>query len=103
MRKTKVSDYRIDKTNDGYRVCLIENPDIHTHLKSLKGAQSAIRYVTENKIPKKVSNYYLISLIRLSLDDEYQRKVNELLETRKQKGLKQSYVNNKNNKKKKSN
>ena len=88
-----INGYRIEQTKDGYRVTRNDNTDVHTHLKSLSGARNAIKYVVSRKIPRRSSIYYLVSLIRLSDDVTYQDKVNELINTRKQKGNKQYYFN----------
>jgi hypothetical protein len=60
----------------------------HTHLKSLKQAVDAIRFVMNKKIPRRANIYYLSSLKRLSIDEEYNRKITELQDTRIQKGHK---------------
>lgn len=91
--RLKESDYQIDKTKDGYRVRLIRDDSHHTHLKSKNGAINAVKYVTQGKIPKRVSNWYLVSLQRISLDDKYIERIQELLDTRNQKGRKQMYYN----------
>lgn len=96
--KLKESDYQIDKTKDGYRVRFISDDTHHTHLKSKNGAINAIKYVTQGKIPKRVSSWYLVSLQRISLDNDYIEHIQELLDTRKQKGVKQMYHNTKKNK-----
>lgn len=88
------NDFVIDKTTDGYRVTRIDNhKDQHTHLKSYAACNSIVHNVINKKIPKNVSNYYLTSLIRLSDNDKYSYKIQELIETRKSKGKKQYYFN----------
>ena len=42
---------------------------------------------------RSTDGYYLTSLIRLSEDEFYISKINELLETREQKGKKEKYYN----------
>ena len=48
---------------------------------------------TATKIPKSTNVYYLTSLVRLTNDKNYERKIKDLIETRKQKGKKESYCN----------
>lgn len=60
----------------------------HTHLKSLKSGIDAINFVIHKKIPKRTSKYYLKSLIRISKDDNYICQINQLLQTRHDKGEK---------------
>lgn len=60
----------------------------HTHLKSFKAGKDAINFVLKRKIPSKASNYYLISLMRISEDPQYISKIKTLMDTRKQKGKK---------------
>lgn len=65
----------------------------HTHLKHFDAAKTAIDLVINKKIPKSTHGYYLISLIRLSEDEYYINKINELIESRDQKGQKEKYYN----------
>jgi len=87
-------DFVIYKTIDGYRLTRIDNEeDKHTHLKSKSACNIIIQNVVNKKIPKNVGIYYLTSLIRLSDDENYISKIEELIETRKSKGKKQNYYN----------
>lgn len=87
-------DFVIDKIESGYRVTRIcDNLDFHTHLKSKSACESVINNVVNKKIPKNVGEYYLTSLIRLSSDDTYKNKIQELIDVRKSKGKKQNYFN----------
>ena len=65
----------------------------HTHLKSKCSALAAIDFVLKEKIPKRSSNYYLISLIRISDNENYVGKVRELMNVRGSKGKKPIYRN----------
>ncbi|MCR8745002.1 hypothetical protein [Romboutsia lituseburensis] len=65
----------------------------HTHLKHFEAAKTAVDLVINKKIPKSTDGYYLSSLIRLSDDDKYISKINDLIETREQKGKKSKYYN----------
>ncbi|MGL5718006.1 MAG: hypothetical protein ACRCX2_33695 [Paraclostridium sp.] len=87
-------NFLIDKVSNGYIVINI-NKDFkcgHTHLKSFKASKTAIDLVLNRKIPRSTNFYYLESLIRLSDDEIYIKKLNELIETRKRKGKKLDYV-----------
>lgn len=85
------SDYTIDRTKNGYRVRLNIDDSKHTHLKSKQGAINAVKYVTYCKIPKNTSDYYLISLQRLSTNKKYIDKIQVLLDTRKNKSNQRYY------------
>lgn len=65
----------------------------HTHLNNYKQAVYIINCVKGKKIPKSFSKYLLISLIRLSADNKYTAQVEELINTREQKGKKADYHN----------
>lgn len=87
-------DFVIDRTSDGFRVKRIDIcGDKHTHLKSLSVCNSVISNVVNQKIPRDSSIYILKSLIRLSNDEKYIGKVQELITTKERKGKKQFYFN----------
>lgn len=65
----------------------------HTHLNNYKQALYIIDCVKGKKIPTSFSKYLLISLVRLSADKNYIIKVEELINTREQKGKKGNYHN----------
>ncbi|MEG2789578.1 MAG: hypothetical protein RR942_17345 [Romboutsia sp.] len=65
----------------------------HTHLKHFNAAKKAIDLVISKKIPKSTNVYYLTSLIRLTNDDNYIEKINELIDIRSKKGKKEKYYN----------
>lgn len=88
----KYRGYRIEQTKDGFRITRDDGSDSHTHIKSRNFCKSLIDFVMDKKVPTRVSNYILISCIRLSDDEGYIQKVNELLKTRKRK-TKQNYYN----------
>ena len=91
--KPKPEDFRIDKWMGGFR---ITRTDIggyhHTHLKSRKLANIIIQNVCNWKIPLDTSDYALESMYRLSDDENYRDKIQELLDTRKSKS-KKFYMN----------
>lgn len=84
--------YRIEQTENGFRITLDGGFDKHTHIKSKGFYKKLIDYVVDKKVPTRVSNYVLESCIRLSTDENYIRKVTELLEVRKNK-TRQFYYN----------
>lgn len=67
--------------------------DGHTHLRSKKRAKDLIRNVLSGGIPRHYDLYSLGSLKRLSNDENYQRKVTELIRVRRNKGAKLAYRN----------
>lgn len=88
------NDFVINKTDNGYRVTRIsDDKDCHTHLKNKSACESVIYNVVNKKIPKRTGFYYLESLIRLSNDELYKVKVQELIDVRKSKGRKENYMN----------
>lgn len=88
----KYRGYRIESTENGFRITLDDDSDRHTHLKSKHFCMKLIDYVVDRKVPTRVGNYVLESCIRLSTDENYIRKVTELLDARKNK-TKQFYYN----------
>ena len=92
MERIKYKGYFIDRTETGYRVSKSTDTDIHTHLKNLNPSYKLIDNVLNKKIPKRCGNYYLESHARLSTDENYIRKITELLEVKRSK-TKQFYYN----------
>lgn len=88
----KYRGYRIEATENGFRITLDDGSDRHTHLKSKYFCKKLIDYVVSEKIPKRVSNYILMSCIRLSTNENYIQKISALLDMRKSK-TKQFYYN----------
>lgn len=88
-------DFKIDRLQDGsFRVTRIDiTGDYHTHMKSKRLAKTVIRNVCYGKIPLNSRDYTLISMYRLSNDKKYREKIQEVLDTRKQKGKKNYYYN----------
>ena len=88
-------DFKIDKLKDGtFRVTRIDiSGDYHTHMKSKQLAKTVIHNVCYGKIPLNSRDYTLISMYRLSNDEKYRSKIQEILNTRKQKGKKDNYCN----------
>lgn len=88
----KYRGYRIDQTENGFRITLDDGSDRHTHIKSKAFCKKLIDFVSNNKVPTRVSNYILESCIRLSTNENYIQKISKLIETRKSKD-KQYYFN----------
>lgn len=88
----KYRGYRIEQTENGFRITLEDGSDKHTHIRSRHFCKKLIDYVVDKKVPTRVSNYVLESCKRLSTDEKYIQKVTELLEARKSK-TKQFYYN----------
>lgn len=98
-QKKNFSIVKIDKS--GY-IVINKNKtfeDGHTHLESFKAAKMIIDLSINKSIPRHLSQYLLISLIRISEDEEYIRKLRELVGNKKNK-TQQNYYN-KNKKKRK--
>ena len=68
-------------------------PDKHTHVHSRKMANQIIENVCNEKIPLHLHSRTLESMLRLSDNDDYIEKINEILNTRKRKGKKLMYMN----------
>ena len=87
-------DFKIDKCDDCIRITRTDvDGDLHTHIHSKKLAETIINNVCSEKIPLHSQSRTLESMKRLSDNEKYIRKINEILEVRKQKGRKQNYVN----------
>ncbi|WP_042275194.1 hypothetical protein [Faecalimicrobium dakarense] len=88
-------EFMIFQVKEGYVVYNTKKSfqEGHTHLKHFEAAKTAIDLVINKKVPKSTDGYYLSSLIRISDDDKYISKINELIESREQKGKKDKYYN----------
>ena len=88
-------DFKIERIKDGsFRVTRINiDDDYHTHMKSKQLAKTVIHNVCNGKIPLNSRDYTLISMYRLSDDKKYRKKIQNILDTRKQKGKKDNYYN----------
>jgi hypothetical protein len=65
----------------------------HTHLKSFKMAKYLINLARSKKINSGLRPYLLTSLARISNDQEYIMKLEEILAVKRTKGKKASYYN----------
>ena len=87
-------DFSIQKCKDCLRITRIDiDGDKHCHLHSRKLAETIINNVCSNKIPLRSHSRTLECMVRLSNDDLYIKRINELLDHRKQKGCKLKYIN----------
>ena len=87
-------DFKIEKCEDCLRITRIDVPcDKHTHVHSRHLAETIINNVCSEKIPLHSHSHTLESMKRLSDNEKYVNKINELLNTRMNKGRKQSYHN----------
>ena len=87
-------NFRIERCDDCLRITRIDvEGDLHTHVKSKRLAETIISNVCSEKIPLHSHSRTLVSMKRLSNNKMYIKKIDELLNVRKQKGRKQPYVN----------
>lgn len=87
-------DFRIDKCDDCLRITRIDvDGDKHTHCKSKHLAETIINNVCSEKIPLHSHSRTLESMKRLSDNERFIKKIDKILEVRKQKGKKQTYHN----------
>ena len=87
-------DFKIDKCDDCIRITRIDvEGNLHTHVKSKHRAETIINNVCSEKIPLHSHSRTLESMKRLSDNEKYIKKIEEILEVRKQKGRKQNYFN----------
>ena len=84
------SNFKIEKIMDGtFRVIRTDMPDDHhSHFQSKQLAKKVIHNVCTGKIPLNTSDYALESMRRLSNDEKYCDKIQQLLDTRKSKSKK---------------
>ncbi|WP_234121729.1 hypothetical protein [Clostridium hydrogenum] len=87
MQVYQKNQYKIYRVGNGF---IVHNSNYdfvskHTHIKSFKQAKNLIYFVTNKKVPRWVSFYYLESLIRISDDKNYIKRVNKLIEVKRRK------------------
>lgn len=100
-RVFKKKSYNVYGFDDGY---VIHNTDKrfeegHTHIKNFKTAKFLIDLAIHKSIPHHLNEYFLVSLMRISTDAEYIRKIQGLLDSKQSKD--KSYYYNRGNKQKK--
>ena len=87
-------DFKIEKCEDCIRITRTDvDGDLHTHIHSKKLAETIINNVCSEKIPLHSHSHTLESMKRLSDNEKYIEKIEDILEVRKQKGRKQNYFN----------
>ena len=87
-------DFKIEKCDDCIRITRTDvDGDLHTHIHSKKLAETIINNVCSEKIPLHSHSRALESMKRLSDNEKYIKKIEDILEVRKQKGRKQNYFN----------
>jgi hypothetical protein len=82
----------IQRTVNGYRVCRSDDNNTHIHFKNRYATKKLIDNVVDEKTPRKVGNYYLSCIVRLTKNKKYKEKVEQLLDVRKGKS-RQRYFN----------
>jgi len=82
----------IQRTETGYRVCRSDDNSVHIHFKNFNPAKRLIDNVVDEKIPRRVGNYYLSCIARLTLNIKFKEKVEQLLDVRVNKS-RQRYFN----------
>lgn len=88
------NDFKVETCTDCLRITRIDvNGDLHCHCKSRRLAETIIRNVCSEKIPLRSNSRTLESMMRLSCNERFTAKIQEILNTRKQKGRKQNYLN----------
>lgn len=70
--------------NRRYRVQLIRNADIHTHVRTLKEAIDLANYAKHKHIPEKAKADYLHSLYRILTDEKLRNKVQLIIDSQLQ-------------------
>ncbi|MBO8161330.1 MAG: hypothetical protein H0Z24_06800 [Thermosipho sp. (in: Bacteria)] len=98
MYKEQIDEFLIigyDNRKKGYVVINTKGEyGNHAHLRNLGACRKAIELVKAKKIPRKASTYFKRCCIRLSIDLEYRKKIEELIKVKQNKG-KQRYYNRK--------
>ena len=84
--------FKVYRADGGYVVHNTDKKfeDGHTHLTSFKSAKYLIDLALHRSLPYHLDTYRLISLMRISIDEEYRAKIMELVSNKKRKDR---YVN----------
>ena len=86
-------DFKIEKCEDCIRITRTDvDGDLHTHIHSKKLAETIINNVCSEKIPLHSHSRTLESMKRLSDNEKYIKKIEEILELRRNKSH-QTYYN----------
>ena len=90
----KRENFKVYQTKDKNEYILqnIKMEDFaHTHVRNFSACKMLIELSLEKRLPYDLPPYFIISLIRVNSDEEYVRKLNELLISKQNK--KQIYYN----------
>lgn len=82
----------IQRTETGYRVCRNDDNKVHVHMKNRHATKRLIDNVVDGKIPRRVGSYYLSCIARLTKNEYFKEKVEQLLDVRANKS-RQRYFN----------
>ena len=95
MQVYQEGSYKIYRAGHNYIVhnAQYDFKEKHSHVHTFQIAKKLIHCVNHRIIPKSFNFYLLVSLTRISDDEDYIAKVESLIEVRKQKGKKQQYCN----------
>ena len=102
IRVYRKKNYNIYSCGDEY---IVHNMDMkfedgHTHIKNFKTAKFIIDLAIHKSTPYHLNSYLLKSLIRISTDEDYKNKIQQLIDIKASK-TKMNYYNRGNNKVKK--
>lgn len=77
----KKKNYKIYSAGNEFIIHNSNKPfnDGHSHVKNFKTCVYLINLSIHKSIPHHLNTYFLVSLLRISDDKEYQRKIQELL------------------------
>ncbi len=86
-------EFIIFQVRNGYIAYNTKKPfkEGHTHMRWFDSAKTAIDLVIKRKVPKSTDSYYLTSLIRLSEDLYYIKKIKEIMSYRKNNSESKNY------------
>lgn len=57
----------------------------HTHIRNLSACKWIIELSIKHKVPHDINKYFLVSLSRINNDENYLRRINDLLKNKKKK------------------
>jgi hypothetical protein len=82
----KRKQYNVYSVEDEYIVHNTQMKDFaHTHIKNLKACKWLIELSLKKKVPYDINKYFLVSLSRINDNEDYLRKINDLLKNKKKK------------------
>lgn len=91
----KEENFIIVIAGNGY-IVVNENKDFdngHTHLRSVSACKKVIHCARFRTLNGDMNNYMLTSIIRVSEDESYIRRLKELIRVKSRKGKKRKYYN----------